>query len=33
MRYVLYFFLILIGFMGGFATYPFLNELRDDFDE
>lgn len=33
MCYVLYFALVFLGFIGGLATYPFLNELRDDFDE
>lgn len=33
MQYVLYFALVFIGFIGGLTTYPFLNELRDEFDD
>ncbi len=33
MRYVLYFALVFLGFIGGLTTYPFFNELRDEFDD
>lgn len=33
MRYVLYFTLMFIGFIGGLVTYPCLTELRDEFED
>ena len=33
MQCILYVALVCVGFVGGLLTYPFLKELRDDFDE
>ena len=30
MQYFLYGFLVILGFIGGLFTYPFIKELRED---